>query len=171
MLECHWQLGFQFQRSLWQVCCPWWPFRQHDVRGMILQCMEPHGILWHKRLPHPKHPVYCKLEAGILPYVLKNLLSEISEKEKTACLDQLIQGFGELSRQNGSHCFPRLHWPDDVTPLVHSTCDQKTGKLFAVAMLSNTVPGKSFFLLPFLVVSSAGRIWMMCLKLFCDIGH
>ena len=66
------------------------------------------------------------LEAGILPYVLKILLSEIPEKENKARLDRLIQSFGELSHQNGSHSFPRLHCPDGVTSLIHLTGDHKT---------------------------------------------
>ena len=129
--------------------------RRNDVRALHAMCQRPTDLVFFK-VDFGNDPYGCfsmvmteplhALEAGILPYVLEILLSEIPEKENRARLDRLIQGFGELPRQNGTRSFPRLHWPDGVTSLVHLTGDQKTGKFFAVAMLSNTEPGKSYFI-------------------------
>ena len=95
-------------------------------------------------------------------------MSEIPEKENRAHPDRLIQAFGELPCQNGSRSFPRRHWPDGVTSRVHLTGDQKTEFFLQCCPIQCMLCP---FLLKFWEVSRAGRIWMMCLKLFCAIGH
>ena len=102
-----------------------------DVRSLCAMCQRPNNLVLFK-VDFGNDPYGCfsmvmteplhALEAGISPHVLKILLSEIPEKENRAHLDRLIQGFGELSHR--SHSFPRLHWPDGITSLVHLTSDQ-----------------------------------------------
>jgi hypothetical protein len=101
---------------------------------------DPHGV-FSMIMTEPLH----SLESGLFPYIMEVLLKSIPSKEHKAELDRLIQDLAHLPRQHGMDGFPRLRWLDGVTSLTHLTGDQKTGKFFAVAVLSDTQAGKEFF--------------------------
>ena len=85
------------------------------------------------------------LEAGLFPYIVEVLFHHITGDPNRAHLDQLIQAFAMQPRQHGTDEFPRLRWPEGVTSFSNLTGDQKTGKFFAIAMLSNTLIGQEYF--------------------------
>jgi hypothetical protein len=101
---------------------------------------DPYGI-FSMVMTEPLH----SLEAGLLPYIMEVLFHHIRGDGNRARLDRLIQLMASAPRQHGTERFPRLNWQDGVTSITNLTGDQKTGKFFAIAMLSNTLPGQEYF--------------------------
>ena len=56
-----------------------------------------------------------------------------------------IRDRNKWPRQHGTQGFPRLNWKDGVCSVTKLTGDQKVGKLFAIAVISNTLAGEIFF--------------------------
>jgi hypothetical protein len=101
---------------------------------------DPYGI-FSMVMTEPLH----SLESGLFPYIMDVLLHHIRGDTNRARLDRLIMEMARTPRQHGNAAFPRLRWRDGVTSLTNLTADQKTGKFFAIAMLSNTATGQAYF--------------------------
>jgi hypothetical protein len=116
--------------------------RSTDLVFFHIDCgNDPYGI-FSMVMTEPLHA----LEAGLFPYIMEVLFFQMQgDKTRGPRLDQLIQSMSKLPRQHGTEDFPRLKWPDGVTSLTNLTGDQKVGKFFAIAMLSDTQQGQDFF--------------------------